>query len=144
MYIDRSLRSEFLRPFTQILRRDDFSNDEEETAGLLHDAWTANQVHRTHGWVALGDFNGPPPTDDDSDSACGHLFGSWGGYAVTDGKPTRWEGSQAIDWFIAGANTALQWEGQIRYTALSDHIPIRASLVGQSLTTKAWTSQAWH
>ncbi|CAE7197741.1 unnamed protein product, partial [Symbiodinium microadriaticum] len=37
--------------------------------------------------------------------------------------------SQAIDWFIAGANTALQWEWQIRHTALSDHIPIRASLV---------------
>ena len=70
------------------------------------------------------------------DSACGHLFRSWGGYAVTDGKPTRWEGTQAIDWFIAGAHTRLQWEGQIRHTALSDHIPIRASLFRQSPKTE--------
>ncbi|CAE7268184.1 Pol, partial [Symbiodinium sp. CCMP2456] len=110
---------------------------EEETAGLLLDSWTANQVHRSHGWVALGDFNAPPPMGAASDSPCGSFFRSWGGYAVTDGKPTRWEGTEAIDWFIAGANSALQWEGQCRHTALSDHVPVCASLVRQTPSTQA-------
>ena len=102
---------------------------EDEAAQLLHEAWARNRLHLAKGWIAVGDWSQPPLSHSKDDGACGHLFASWGGILCSDGKPTRFEGEETLDWFVAGGDCVarLSWKQQIQ-KHLSDHIPIECGL----------------
>ena len=96
-------------------------------------------------WVCVGDANGEP-----SESPIATTLRANGGRVVSDGTPTRWEGTRCIDWFVASRPRLLTWEGKLD-VHLSDHIPLKAALnLSQGpVTTKgrlkpmpAWTRPA--
>ena len=100
----------------------------DDLAEVFLQLFVRNDLHN-HRWLCMGDFNENP-----TDSEFFRFITAAGGRPITDGKPTRHEGDECLDWFAASTNLGVQWRGHVRME-ISDHVPVAAQLTDARAAT---------
>ena len=94
-----------------------------ELCELLNDIHIQTNCLSSGCWMLGGDANATP-----AESPLAAVLSAYGGQVFSQGSPTRWEGSNEIDWFIGNNVAKVTNYPQLLDIHVSDHIPILVEL----------------